>query len=73
MRQFYVWERAVYKGDTITAPNIYRAVERFAGVKVLNLSSAQYLALGTSKSNPARFIAEDGSAREFIAYEIGEV
>ena len=71
--QFYVYERGVYRGDTVSADNIYRAVERFAGVPIINLSSAEYLACGTDKSNPGRFIASDGSAREFTAYEIGEV
>jgi hypothetical protein len=70
MPQYYIWERAIYKGDTISADNLYRAVEKFAGAPVLNLSSTQYLACGTSKSNPGRFITSDGSAREFTAYEI---
>jgi hypothetical protein len=70
MAQYYVWERCVYKGDTITAPSIYMAVSQFADAPVLPLSSAQYMACGTGKSNPARFITADGSAREFVAYEI---
>jgi hypothetical protein len=76
MPEYHVWERGCNRGRStgkvITAPNIYKAVEQLAGTNILNLSSLQYLSCGTSKSNPGRFIASDGSAREFTAYEIHE-
>jgi hypothetical protein len=71
--QFYVWERGVYKGDTVSAENIYAAVRKFADAPITNLSSLQFLACGTDKSNPGRFITSDGTVREFTAYRIGDV
>ena len=67
MYQYYMWERAVYKARTIESPNMYSAVREFAGVRCLKLAGDPAL---STKSNPVRFIAEDGSAREFTAYEV---
>ncbi len=72
MDKYRVWERAVYKAKEIEATTIYKAVETFAGTPVLCLQSPPYMAGGTNKSNPARFIASDGSAREFTAYQVWE-
>lgn len=47
---------------------MYDAVRQFAGVEqILKLSGDPYL---STKNNVVRFIAADGSAREFTAYEI---
>jgi len=71
MNRYKVWERAVYKARTIKAEHIYAAVDKFAKTKTICLNSMAYMT-GTSKSNPARFIAAYGSAREFTAYETRE-
>ena len=67
MPTYRIWERAVYIGKDVTAGNMYRAVREFAGANVLKLTGDPAL---STKSNPVRFIAEDGSAREFTAYEV---
>jgi hypothetical protein len=69
MPTYRVWERAVYKSEDIHADNMYRAVRAFAGVNCLKLSGDPAL---STKSNTVRFIAEDGSAREFTCYEVHE-
>lgn len=67
MPRYHIWERAVYEGQDIEATNMYAAVRYFAGVQVLKLSGDPAL---STQNNAVRFIAEDGSAREFTAYVV---
>jgi len=69
MSTYHIWERGVYKGQDVEAGNMYAAVHQFAGVGILKLSGDPAL---STKSNAVRFIADDGSAREFTAYEVSQ-
>lgn len=69
MPKYHIWERAVYVGQDIKARNMYDAVRQFAGVGILKLTGDPAL---STRFNTVRFIADDGSAREFTAYEVHE-
>lgn len=58
---YKIWEVGVYKAQTIKAPNMHAAVKQFAGTDVLAIKDT----LGARYTNPYRYIASDGSAREF--------
>ena len=69
MQTFHIWERGVYQAKDITAETMRDAVKRFA------LSGVRKLAGDTSLStpnNPVAWITDDGTARQFTAYEIHE-
>jgi hypothetical protein len=69
MNTYHIWERGVYKAQDVTASNMYAAVKQFAQTDILKLSGDPAL---STKSNAVRFVASDGSAREFTAYEVHE-
>ena len=70
MQKYRVWEKGIYKAEIIEARHVHAAVKQFAKTNVDCLNSIQYVASGLTKSNPGRFIALDGSAREFTAYPV---
>jgi len=67
MRTFHIWERAVYQARDIQADWMRDAVKQFAGTGVLKLAGDASL---STPNNPVSWIADDGSARQFTAYEL---
>jgi hypothetical protein len=67
--RFHIWERGVYQARTIDAEHMRHAVTRFAGSGVRKLAGDAAL---STPNNPVAWIADDGSARQFTAYEIHE-
>ena len=69
MEKYKIWERAVYQDQVIEAPNMYDAVRQMAGTDVLKLTGDPAL---SNPNNTVRFIASDGSGREFTAHAVCE-
>jgi hypothetical protein len=69
MRTFHIWERGVYQAKDISAETMRHAVTRFAIGGVRKLAGDASL---STPNNPVAWIADDGSARQFTAYEVHE-
>ncbi|MGD0135273.1 MAG: hypothetical protein ABSE57_24770 [Bryobacteraceae bacterium] len=67
MRTFHIWERGVYQARDVDAEFMRHAVARFAGSTVRKLAGDASL---STPNNPVAWIADDGSGRQFTAYEI---
>jgi hypothetical protein len=67
MAIFRVWERGVYTAREIESEFMRSAVNEFAEVKCVLLSGSPTL---STRNNTVRWIATDGSAREFTAYQV---
>jgi hypothetical protein len=69
MPTFRIWERGVYQARNITAEFMRDAVKQFASAGVLKIYGDASI---STPNNPVEWIADDGSARQFTAYEIHE-
>jgi len=69
MRTFHIWERGVYQARDIKAEWMRDAVKQFSLGGVRKLAGDASL---STPNNPVAWIADDGSARQFTAYEIQE-
>jgi hypothetical protein len=67
MPTYHIWERGVYKAKDVDAEHMRDAVRSFAGVHCVILSGSAWL---STKANSVRWIASNGTAREFTAYEV---
>lgn len=69
MPTFHIWERGVYAARDIQAELMRDAVKQFALGGVRKLAGDAGL---STPNNPVMWIADDGSARQFTAYEVRE-
>jgi len=69
MRTFHIWERGVYMAKDIQAEWMRDAIKQFAGTSVHFLAGNAQL---STPNNPVMWIADDGSGRQFTAYEVRE-
>jgi hypothetical protein len=69
MRTFHIWERGVYLARDIQAEYMRDAIKQYALSGVRKLAGDASL---STPNNPVMWIADDGSGRQFTAYEVHE-